>query len=37
MGADNKNAEQSVSNAVAALTKEGKITAVSKGHYKVSA
>jgi len=34
MGADTKNAEQSVSNAVAALTKEGKITAPTKGHYK---
>lgn len=36
MGADNKNAEQSVSNAVAALTKEGKITAPTKGHYKAA-
>ena len=36
MGADSKNAEQSVSNAVAALTKEGKITAPSKGHYRAA-
>ena len=36
MDATDKNAEQSVSNAVAALTKEGKITAPSKGHYKAA-
>jgi hypothetical protein len=33
MGATDKAAEQSISNAVAALTKEGKITTPSKGHY----
>lgn len=36
MGATDKNAEQSVSNAVAALTKDEKITAISKGIYKAN-
>lgn len=36
MDATDKAAEQSISNAVAALTKEGKITTPSKGHYKAA-
>ena len=36
MNALDKKAEQSVSNAVAALTKDEKITAVSKGVYKAN-
>lgn len=36
MNATDKAAEQSISNAVAALTKEGKITTPSKGHYQAA-